>query len=94
MIHHIYGVKVINGEKERRYYGEVETLNDAKCALMSIIGDVDYAYAKEGSSTVIYVDQNSPYLEYSIAPTAKLRPCDPTPTFWPDQRRQLHTLRE
>lgn len=54
MIYTIYGVKEACGEKERRYYGYVETLDEAKEAINSIIDGLDYAYAKEGTTTVLY----------------------------------------
>lgn len=48
MIVQIYGVKILpNGEKERRYYGDVE-YEDAQNRLeLAVITGCDYAYAKQ-----------------------------------------------
>ncbi|MBU3736063.1 MAG: hypothetical protein FGM62_03715 [Methylobacterium sp.] len=96
MIHKIYGVKVINGEKERRYYGEVETINEARKAINSIIGDLDYEYAKEGSDTVLYLERTGEkYQNMLIDPTIQRLPTsDPNYVFGQDQLLQLRGEQE
>jgi len=43
----IYGVKIVNGAKERRYYGDCETLDHAANAVDLVLHQCDYSYAKE-----------------------------------------------
>ena len=53
----IYGVVVKDGQKERRYYGDCESLQKAEeaCTLLVDSCRVDYAYAKQiGVGTVFY----------------------------------------
>lgn len=96
MIHHIYGVVIdSNGEKERRYFGHVDTLDEAKEALNGIIDGLDYAYAKEGTVTVLYLDRGE-------ARYLATRPSqDPPPPledrvhpFWRDQTQPLPRAEE
>jgi len=47
MLLQIYGVKIIGGTKERRYYGDCDTLADAGKAVDLVLDQCDYAYAKE-----------------------------------------------
>lgn len=86
MIHHIYGVKVIDGAKERRYYGHVETRDEAIDAINSIIDDLDYAYAKEGTATVLYLDHSEgPYRERLLHQGQTKRQADQENFSWPDR---------
>lgn len=63
----IYGVKVTNGEKERRYYGDCETEEGASKAIDSILDVCDYGYAKQlGVGTVLY--RESVDYRYPCAP--------------------------
>lgn len=59
MIFQIYGVKVTRTgsetDKERRYYGDCESEDEASKAVDTLLSTCDYAYAKQiGVGTVLY----------------------------------------
>ena len=96
MIHHIYGVAIdSNGEKERRYYGHVDTLDEAKEAVDSIIDGLDYAYVKEGTATVLYLDRGEArYLATRPNQDPPPPPEDRIHPFWRDQTQPLKRAEE
>jgi hypothetical protein len=62
MILQIYGVKVIDDAKERRYYGDCESLDDASGAVDLVLMQCDYAYAKEvGVGGALIYRENADY---------------------------------